>query len=136
MVSMSVRGWAVLDESKELSQAQMDRCTVLMQEWSKIKHDAEQDDFTAAWRAERGEFPEPCDNCDQCEANNPEACEFLAGIDEANRLRQAGQILRMELIEAELESLGARPMRPYEHHNEDERYMQYMEEGRFGEYSR
>jgi hypothetical protein len=57
MVSMSVRGWAVLDESKELSQAQMDRCTVLMQEWSKIKHDAEQDDFTAAWRAERGEFP-------------------------------------------------------------------------------
>jgi hypothetical protein len=42
----------------------------------------------------------------------------------------------MELIEAELESLGARPMRPYEHHNEDERYMQYMEEGRFGEYSR
>lgn len=41
----------------------------------------------------------------------------------------------MQLIEAELESLGARKMRPYEHHNEDERYYQYMEEGRFGHYS-
>lgn len=36
-------------------------------------------------------------------------------------------ILEMELIEEQLHSLGARLMRPYEHWNEDERYMEYME---------
>jgi hypothetical protein len=36
-------------------------------------------------------------------------------------------VLRMEVIEELLADLGARMMRPYEHWNEDERYMEYME---------
>lgn len=39
---------------------------------------------------------------------------------------------QVEWIEEELESLGVRIMRPYEHWNEDERYMQYMESDRYG----
>lgn len=35
--------------------------------------------------------------------------------------------MRMEVIEELLARLGARMMRPYEHWNEDERYMEYME---------
>ena len=34
---------------------------------------------------------------------------------------------RMVVIEELLSELGARMMRPYEHWNEDERYMEYME---------
>jgi hypothetical protein len=35
--------------------------------------------------------------------------------------------MRMEVIEELLSELGARMMRPYEHWNEEERYMEYME---------
>lgn len=35
--------------------------------------------------------------------------------------------LRLDVIEELLGELGARMMRPYEHWNEDERYMEYME---------
>ena len=35
--------------------------------------------------------------------------------------------IRMEVIEELLSQLGARMMRPYEHWNEDEKYMEYME---------
>lgn len=37
-------------------------------------------------------------------------------------------------IESRLHSYGARMMRPYEHWNEDERYMEYMERDRDDEY--
>ena len=41
--------------------------------------------------------------------------------------------LDLELIEDKLQRLGARMMRPYEHWNEDESYVEYMECGRFGD---
>lgn len=61
--------------------------------------------------------------------------EALTTTAELESIRLEGRRLKMELIEHELDSLGLRKMRPYEHHNEDERYYQYMEEGRFGHYS-
>lgn len=36
-------------------------------------------------------------------------------------------ILKKEVVEELLSELGARMARPYEHWNEDERYMEYME---------
>lgn len=42
---------------------------------------------------------------------------------------------RIRAIERELAELGARIMRPYEHWNEDERLMQYLESDRFEEYA-
>lgn len=44
--------------------------------------------------------------------------------------RQAAQDAEIEIIERMLHDLGARMMRPYEHWNEDERYMEYMERDR------
>jgi len=45
---------------------------------------------------------------------------------------RADRELEREIIEEKLARLGARMMRPYEHWNEDEQYMQDIEEGRFG----
>lgn len=41
--------------------------------------------------------------------------------------QQAAYDAEIEVIETMLHNLGARMMRPYEHWNEDERYMEYME---------
>lgn len=49
------------------------------------------------------------------------------------RERRAERDLEIEIVEEKLARVGARMMRPYEHWNEDENYVQYMEEGRFGE---
>jgi hypothetical protein len=54
----------------------------------------------------------------------------------ARAVKEAERKLDIELIEDKLALIGARPMRPYEHWNEDEAYVQYMEEGRFGDHSR
>lgn len=43
------------------------------------------------------------------------------------RERENEPYIRLEVIEELLGELGARMMRPYEHWNEDERYMEYME---------
>ena len=43
------------------------------------------------------------------------------------REKQNEPLLRLEVIEELLSDLGARMMRPYEHWNEDVRYMEYME---------
>ena len=43
-----------------------------------------------------------------------------------------GLYAKREALEQVLHQLGARMMRPYEHWNEDERLMQYLEEDRWG----
>ena len=45
----------------------------------------------------------------------------------AQRRHSDLQQLRLEGIEVQLAHFGARMMRPYEHWNEDEQYMQYQE---------
>ncbi len=44
--------------------------------------------------------------------------------------RQAERDAEIEIVEAMLAQLGARMMRPYEHWNEDERLMEYLERER------
>jgi superfamily II DNA or RNA helicase len=55
---------------------------------------------------------------------------------EFDRINDRGRRLtaKQGLIETMLDSLGARLMRPYEHWNEDERYMEYMENRYSSEY--
>ncbi len=48
---------------------------------------------------------------------------FYAEVDKKKRVDHQ----RLEVIEELLGELGARMMRPYEHWNEDEKYMEYME---------
>ncbi len=74
----------------------------------------------------------------RCPSPNCEDGRDIGPIREAERrLREAEEDRRLELeiVEEKLHRIGARMMRPYEHWNEDEAYVQHMEEGRFGEYS-
>jgi hypothetical protein len=45
-------------------------------------------------------------------------------------VHRAKEDAELRVLEAALAALGARMMRPYEHHNEDERLMEYMERDR------
>lgn len=147
MVSVNQRGWTWLDEATAPDldtphgKAVQARADVLMNEWSNLHHDIEREGFDHAYREERGDFFDPrnCD-CDEGRDEDPdELCvhdrKYLEEYEASERVKEQGRKLRMELIEAELGGLNIRKMRPYEHWNEDERWMQYMEEGRFGQYS-
>jgi hypothetical protein len=46
---------------------------------------------------------------------------------EEQRNKENENVTRLHVIEELLHELGARMMRPYEHWNEEERYMEYME---------
>ncbi len=48
----------------------------------------------------------------------------------AKAARDSDRNLEIELLEDKLAAIGARMMRPYEHWNEDERIMEYMERER------
>lgn len=54
-------------------------------------------------------------------------CATLAAFNAEATRKQAEADLEMELLQDKLAAIGARMMRPYEHWNEDEQYMQYME---------
>ena len=65
------------------------------------------------------------------EKNRP---EWLRMVDDAHdrlireeRQKGEGELLKLSSIEAALGRLGVRMMRPYEHWNEDERFMEYSE---------
>jgi hypothetical protein len=71
-----------------------------------------------------------------CPAANCEDGRDLTPIieyEKRERARTADRALELELIEDKLAALGARMMRPYEHWNEDERLVEYLECGRFGD---
>ena len=71
----------------------------------------------------------------QCPASNCEDGRDMSQVrdyERQQREQQAEHDLEVELVEDKLEQLGARMMRPYEHWNEDESYVEYMECGRFG----
>jgi hypothetical protein len=53
--------------------------------------------------------------------------DLWAELERERAVEENKPYLRMEVIEQLLSELGARMMRPYEHWNEDERYMEYME---------
>lgn len=54
----------------------------------------------------------------------------LAAVDYARRLADELEQAQIDLIETKIAELGARMMRPYEHWNEDEQLMAYLERER------
>lgn len=65
---------------------------------------------------------------EEAKAIKAETAEKLwAELEHERRVEENKPYIRMEVIEDLLAQLGARMMRPYEHWNEDERYMEYME---------
>ena len=120
------RNWTWIDEDLERSDEEIDRVTPLLdqlaRQWSQL-HDAEE---------QRG-FARQADYEDGINDRDfeDEGEEFAAR--EMDRLRVAQHETQLSAIEEMMATHGARIMRAYEHWNEDERYMQYMECDRFGD---
>ena len=109
----------------------------LMKWWSQLATEAEQDQWARERAFEEGGY----DGEDYPRASwfnlgeeDPEYIAECKVIDDAvkaqNDARRAKDEMaraQVEFIENQIYSLGARIMRPYEHWNEEERYVEYME---------
>jgi hypothetical protein len=120
------RSWTWTDET-EISEEEMEKRTPLLnslaQQWSALHDAEEQRGFIR--RARMDDFddgPEPEDEADAYR------------MQQLDRLRSAQHAAQVQAIEDAIAAQGARMMRPYEHWNEDESYMRYMECDRFGDY--
>jgi hypothetical protein len=153
------RGWTWLDEdcSSEHSEAQEREATRLAQEWSRLSNEIESRSFEIQYQIEeQGHYgPEP-DDCSQCVdgimlVSGPVGprgrliipewavgirCIFCGGDgmdhswEKEQDIRSEQRRLQLSGLEAALSAVGARMMRPYEHWNEDERFMEYSERDR------
>lgn len=108
------RGWTFEDEDN-VPEGTYDKikaeCDALANQWSIINHEIEQASFADD------------DFMDRVDLDDDEAEQFEA----SRKLKRDLQEAQLTHIKDRLHELGARMMRPYEHWNEDERYMQYME---------
>ena len=119
------RGWTWISEDSTEAEHLTPTLNALAAEWSAITDEIEQESFRRQAAREDGYDDGPdCDNED-CTRRHP--CEECAAIYASIRERSAAKQVKLEIIEAMLEKYGARIMRPYEHWNEDERYMEYQE---------
>jgi hypothetical protein len=117
------RGWQWIDEEAEHDydtlKPMLDR---LAQQWSELTTKIERDSWRRQADAEDGDDP----------SDHFETEEELKQWQAQRRADDELERMRLGNIESLLAQHGARMMRPYEHWNEDERYMQYMESDRFG----
>jgi hypothetical protein len=121
------RGWTWIDEVMDkLPEADQDRImdertpilNHLAAQWSEMQHTEEQSRFSRQSDIEDGRDYEFEDEAEQ------KAHEAIQTIKAQQWTAQ------LNMIESQINELGARMMRPYEHWNEDERYMAYMERDR------
>jgi hypothetical protein len=157
------RSYIWIDEVVEHGDLDTARAKALASRWSAIKSQIEEAGFRSQFDAEEGRDYDPFEDCEceyclranhDCDCDGPSTaedpggscslcatqtelteCESQAEWRQSREEARAERDLEIELIEDKLAAIGARMARPYEHFNEDETYMQYMEEGRFGECS-
>jgi len=126
------KGVAEEDQEAEMDQ-RTPRIEKIAKQISDLKRDRERSgwDRQARYEDDSGYSPEEMDADNYSgpeEFNTPEYAaavdryvdECKAARDLATRIEDAKEALEIEMLEDELHSLGARMMRPYEHHNEDE----------------
>lgn len=113
------RGWTWIDEDHKDEDRVVPILDELAARWSSIMSSIEQRGWDRQAAYEDGD-PGPYFDTDE------EEQEFK----ETQQEREELDMLRLEGIESELSHFGARMMRPYEHWNEDEKYMEYMERER------
>jgi hypothetical protein len=148
---MSSRGWTWISEPEEEDlkvEVTRERIESLMSDWNRCQESLERISFRSQEEHE--------DMCDSLEEEADEAAydarvraeaagkteEEIEEIAEAARVKVLDRVhdrarkihAKQQLIEEILETLGARVMRPYEHWNEDEHYMEYMENRYSDEY--
>jgi hypothetical protein len=113
------RSWTWIEEDSERSEEETDRLTprlnALAEEWSAITQEIEEDWY----------YYEPDCDFEYCSRRHP--CAECREELQADQQRREAREVKLEIIEEMLARLGARMMRPYEHWNEDERYMEYQE---------
>jgi hypothetical protein len=112
-----MRGYRWLDEGIEHTPDQEARAEALALKWSELEARREADYFDRLDALERG-----WDHEDD-EEEEQEAMVRASHV-------AMNQKLEIEIVERMLAEIGARMMRPYEHWNEDERLMEYMERER------
>jgi regulator of protease activity HflC (stomatin/prohibitin superfamily) len=109
------RSWTWVEyPEEEISDALVSHLDRIAAKWSRIMSKAEYRHFTRDHDAEADYYAEMSEE------------EY----EEAQRRRkkmEEEEELELEALEAELARHGARMMRPYEHWNEEEKYMEYME---------
>jgi hypothetical protein len=117
---MSVsRSWTLInDEDNEISDSDRAYLDGLMEEWSQISTEIEYEGFQR--------------QADYEDGNEPyfETDEEYEEYKSSQRTRSQRRQVKLDIIENMLAAHGARVMRPYEHWNEDERYMEYAERDR------
>jgi hypothetical protein len=119
---MNHRNWTWIDDDAERTEEEIEKVTPLLDalaaQWSQLHDAEEQRGFRRQAAIEDGDdwdVPEPEDEADAYR------------MEQLDRLRGRQHAAQIDAIEEALAEHGARIMRPYEHWNEDERYMQYME---------
>jgi hypothetical protein len=122
------RAWTWLDDV-EIDEADMDKRTPLLdalaRQWSTL-HDAEElRGFARQSDMEDGRDEVP----DYDTAEEAESAQLMER--EMSSLRARQHDAQLSAITDKMHEYCARMMRPYEHWNEDERYMQYMESDRY-----
>lgn len=132
---MISRGWTMIDDESlyedgepldcESTRYQVikERCDELAQEWSAIETAREERLFSRPdnpWEFD----PEEEFIAEMIEEHGP---EWLDSYNKGKEVATEKETLRRAEIEALLRSYGARMMRPHEHYNEEEQYMDYME---------
>lgn len=121
-----MRSWTWIDDT-QITEEEIEKRTPflnsLAQEWSAL-HDA----------AEQRGFCRQSPGGDQDDGPEPEDEADAYRMEQLDQLRSAQHAAKLQTIEDAIFSQGARMMRPYEHWNEDENYMRYMECDRFGDY--
>jgi N-acyl-D-aspartate/D-glutamate deacylase len=124
------RNWTWIDENAERTDEEIDRVTPLLDElarqWSALHDSEEQQRFARQADIEDGWNDRDYDDYEQSEAE-------MYRDQQVEALHDRQHAVQVDTIETALAEHGARMMRPYEHWNEDEHYMQYMECDRFGD---
>lgn len=118
------RDWVPIDEDRRwLDEEYYDkvkpRADILAKMWSRLTKEIEEE----GWRRQSN-FENGFQDYDM----EPGEEEFFA---EQEKLAREIKDAELDIIEAHLTALGCRMMRPYEHWNEMEKYMEYMERDRY-----
>jgi|SRR5215469_869370 len=126
---MTNRSFTWINENQEHSDSDYARAKALAKKWSELETQRENKYYDSLARNEDGCDYDPFEDCEceYCLVANHTECESRKQWQTDRDAKQAEFELEIELVEDKLEAIGARMMRPYEHWNEDERYMEYME---------
>lgn len=111
--------WTYIDDNSEpMSDSDIALCDELARQLTNIRDNAERRQWARQSDAEDGRDYE-CDDE-----------TTMSVVTARKRVQAMREQAEEDAIEAKLAELGARIMRPYEHWNEDEAYMQYSERDR------